>query len=218
MPRGLHTYVQQQYVRWSCEVRERVSLVLLGGWQKGVHPQKPSTKRGTLIFAGGEVFDIHVAVGINLTAQHDVCAPTVHYSPYMHHDCLLTAQRPTPCGASTLFSETPNVRTGKHMCAPRACVLFKSLIILRAFWTENSYRSAVKAASRLVLCAQCHVYIPLPLYAAVVVVDAHITKYQVVDIIGTMIFTRVHTKEACFATPASPRTTLGRPGLQWVYV
>ena len=38
---------------------------------------KTLTKRGTLLFAGGECFDIHVVVGINPTAQHGVCASTV---------------------------------------------------------------------------------------------------------------------------------------------
>ena len=43
------------------------------------------------------------------------------------------AQRPTPCGKSALLSEKPNVRTGKHICAPRACVLFKK----RACWLSS---------------------------------------------------------------------------------
>ena len=43
--------------------------------KRGTPPQT-LTKRGTLLFASGEVFDIHVVVGINPTAQHDVCAST----------------------------------------------------------------------------------------------------------------------------------------------
>ena len=50
---------------------------------KGVPPPKTLSNRGTLLF--GEVFVIHVVVGINPTAQHDVCASTVHYSSYLHH-------------------------------------------------------------------------------------------------------------------------------------
>ena len=68
---------------------------------------------------------------LNPTAQHDVCASTVHYSSYIRHHCVRTAQRPTPCGTSTLLSETQNARAGKHVCAPRACVSSnKSLITL----------------------------------------------------------------------------------------
>ena len=52
-------------------------------------------------------------------------------------------------------------------------------------------------------------------YTAVRVVDAHVTKYQVVGVTRTVM--RVHFKGACFAMPDSPPTTLGWPGLQWVY-
>ena len=91
------------------------------------------TKTGILIFTAGEVFDIHVVVGIHPTAQHAICAATVHYSSYIrHHCCLRTAQGPTPCGTSTLLFEKPNVRTG-NICAPRACVLCKSVAV-RCFW------------------------------------------------------------------------------------
>ena len=40
---------------------------------------KTLTERGTLLFVDREVFDVHVVVGINPTAQLDVCASTVHF-------------------------------------------------------------------------------------------------------------------------------------------
>ena len=55
------------------------------------------------------------------------------------------------------------------------------------------------------------------MYTAVVVIEhIHTKKYQVVGIKRTMI--RVHIEGAFFAIRASPPTTLGWPGLQWVYV
>ena len=81
-------------------------LTFLGVWyifgrmtRRGT-PPKTLTKRGTRIFVDGEVFDVHVVVGITPTAQRDVCASTVHCSSYIHHHCLRTAERLTACGAS----------------------------------------------------------------------------------------------------------------------
>ena len=90
--------------------------------KRGKLPPKTLTKRRKLLFADGEVLNVHVVFGSNPTAQSDSCSFTAHYSSYMDHHCLLTAQRPTPCGTGTLLSETPNVRAGEHICAPRACV------------------------------------------------------------------------------------------------
>ena len=69
-------------------------------------PPKKSrlTKRGTLLLVDRELYDVHVVVGINPTAQQDVCPSTVHYSSYIHHHCIRTAKR--------LLSKKPNVRTG----------------------------------------------------------------------------------------------------------
>ena len=66
-------------------------------------------KKGVSAFAGGKLFDVHVAVCINRPAQHDVCASSVHYSSYIPHRCLRTGQRPTACDTSTFLSEKPNV-------------------------------------------------------------------------------------------------------------
>ena len=56
--------------------------------KKGTPPQK-MTKRGTLLFVDREVFDVHVVVGINPTAQQDVCASTVPFSLHIQHHCYI---------------------------------------------------------------------------------------------------------------------------------
>ena len=68
------------------------------------------TKRGTLRFAASEVFEIHVVVGINLTAQHDLCASTVHHSSHIHHHHL-SPNSPTPDG---LWYKHSPLRKAKH--------------------------------------------------------------------------------------------------------
>ena len=73
-------------------------LYFFGRMTKRGTPPKTLTKRGTLLFVDREVFDVHVVVvGINPTAQQDVCASTVHYSSYIHHhySCMRTAKCPT---------------------------------------------------------------------------------------------------------------------------
>ena len=75
-------------------------------------PKKTLTKRGTLLFVDREVFVAHVVVGINPTAQQDVCASTVHCSSHIHHYCIRTAKRTTVCDTSTLLSKKSNVRMG----------------------------------------------------------------------------------------------------------
>ena len=94
--------------------------------KRGTPPPKKKTltKRGTLLFVDREVFDVHVVVGINPTAQQDVCASTVHYSSYIHHHCIRTAKCPTACGTSTLLSKKPNVRTGNISDLRTASVCF----------------------------------------------------------------------------------------------
>ena len=92
--------------------------------KKGVHPQNFLTKRGTLLFVDREVFDVHVVVGINPTAQQDVCASTVHYVPYIHHHSIRIAKRPPACGTSTLHSKKPDVRTGNIADLRTASVCF----------------------------------------------------------------------------------------------
>ena len=82
--------------------------------KKGVPPppqkkKKNIDKRGKLIFTDGGVFDIHVVVGINQTAHHNVCTSTVHYSSYIHHHCLRAAQSPTHCGTKTILFEKEKV-------------------------------------------------------------------------------------------------------------
>ena len=57
--------------------------------KRGTPPQTWA-KRGTLLFIDREVFDVHVVVGINPTAQQDVCASTVHSSLHVHHRCITT--------------------------------------------------------------------------------------------------------------------------------
>ena len=57
-------------------------------------PKKTLTKKGTLLFVDREVFNVHVVVGINPTAQHDVCASTVHYSSYIHLSLSQNTQTP----------------------------------------------------------------------------------------------------------------------------
>ena len=75
-------------------------------------------------------------------------------------------------------------------------------------------RTLVPKMLHVAPCFVHNVMYILLLYTAVVVVDAHITKYQViVGIMRTMI--RVHVKGACFAIPGSLPTTLTTwPGLQ----
>ena len=81
--------------------------------KRGTPPPQNFDKRGPLLFVDREVFNVHVIVGINPTAQQDVCASTVHYSSYIHHHyCIRTAKCPTACGTSTLLSKKPNVHTG----------------------------------------------------------------------------------------------------------
>ena len=98
---------------------------------------KTLTKRGTLLFVDREVFDVHVVVGINPTAQQDVCASTVHCSSHIHHHCIRTeqpnTQRPVAQALSSPKSQT-YVRVTFLICAPRACVSSKkSLIIFRSY-------------------------------------------------------------------------------------
>ena len=130
--------------------------------KRGTPPPKKKTltKRGTLLFVDREVFDVHVVVGINPTAQQDVCASTVHFSSCIHHH-YQNSQCPTGCGMSTLLftnSLQVTIKTNllaelKHLsssqsqtcvrvtyiyiyyiCVPRACVSSKKgLIILRAY-------------------------------------------------------------------------------------
>ena len=103
--------------------------------KKGVHPQNVLTKRGTLLFVDREVFNVHVVVGINPTAQQDVCASTVHYSSSIHNQCIRTAIRPTACCTSTLLSKRQTyVRVTYLICAPRAFFSSKkSLTIFPAY-------------------------------------------------------------------------------------
>ena len=96
---------------------------------KGVHPPKTLTKRGKLHFVDRQVFDVHVVVGINPTAQQDVCASTVHYSSHMSYSPSLlllyqNSQHPTACGTSTLVSKRSNVRTGNISDLRTASVCF----------------------------------------------------------------------------------------------
>ena len=72
--------------------------------KKGYTP-KTLTKRGTLLFPDDEVFDIHVVVGINGTAQHDVC---VHYFNIF---TITVSEQPMPNGLCYKHSrsEKPNV-------------------------------------------------------------------------------------------------------------
>ena len=87
-------------------------------------PRKRLTKRGTPRFVVREIFDVHVVAGINPTAQQDVCASAVHFSSYIHHHRIITAKRPTAYGASTLLSQTTNVRTGNISDLRTASVFF----------------------------------------------------------------------------------------------
>ena len=58
-------------------------LFFRGRMTKRGTPLKTLTKRGALLFVDREVFNVHVVVAINSTAQQDVCASTVHfYSSY----------------------------------------------------------------------------------------------------------------------------------------
>ena len=50
--------------------------------KRGTPPQKTLKKWGTLLFVDREVVDVHVVVGINPTAQQDICDSTVRYSSY----------------------------------------------------------------------------------------------------------------------------------------
>ena len=96
-------------------------------------PPKTLTKRGTRIFVDGEIFDVHVVIGIIPTAQQDVCAPTVHYSSYIHY-FLRTAERPTACDTSTLLSKKPNVmvplRTGNMSAHGERVFQFKKSLTI----------------------------------------------------------------------------------------
>ena len=55
-----------------------------------------------------------MVVGINPTAQQDVCAPR-HPILHIFTVTIRTAKRPTACGTSTLLSKKSNVRTGNHI-------------------------------------------------------------------------------------------------------
>ena len=48
--------------------------------KRGTPPPKTLTERRKLLFVDREVFDVHVVVGINPTAQQDVCASKEQYS------------------------------------------------------------------------------------------------------------------------------------------
>ena len=74
--------------------------------KRGTPPQKVD-KRGTLFFVDREVFDVHVVVGINPTAQHDVFAATVYYSSYSP-PLYQNSQMPNGLYKSTILSEKPN--------------------------------------------------------------------------------------------------------------
>ena len=85
----------------------------MGGWQKGgTSPQKRWQKGGHCFSSTASFFYVHVVVGINPTAQQDVCASKVHHSSHVHRHCIRTAKRPTACSASTIVSKKSNVRTG----------------------------------------------------------------------------------------------------------
>ena len=93
-----------------------------------------------------------------------------------------------------------NVRTVKHICAPRPCVLSKEIE------KRKSTVTVVPKMLQVVLCAQISVHA-----AACCCCNsrAHRTKYQVVGIVGTRI--RWHTRGACFAIPvSSPSHLVGR--------
>ena len=124
--------VRCEYDRWvvethlcnfaSCVIRQTRSLGALtlcsicnsnirADDKRGYTPPQNIDKRGTPICVDGEVFDVHVVVGITPTAQQDVCASTVHYSSYIHHHCIRTAGRPTACGTSVQALSSPESQT-----------------------------------------------------------------------------------------------------------
>ena len=88
-------------------------------------PKKTLTKRGTLLFADGEDFDVHVVVGINPTAQHDICDSTVQYSLCSYTRITASekpnAQHPVVQALSSPKSET-YVRV--DISARRECVFY----------------------------------------------------------------------------------------------
>ena len=114
--------------------------------KRGTPPPKKKTltKRRTLFFVDREVSDVRVVVGINPTAQQDMCASTVHFI-YMFTITVSeqpNAQRPVAQVLSSPKSQT-YIRLTYLICAPRVCILSKkSLIICRAYWTEEEEYSS----------------------------------------------------------------------------
>ena len=109
--------------------------------KRGTPPPQNFDKRGPLLFVDREVFNVHVIVGINPTAQQDVCASTVHYSSYnIFTITIRTAKRPTACGTSTLLSKKLNIRTGNISDLRTASVCFiqeEPHNIPCIYWTEE---------------------------------------------------------------------------------
>ena len=123
---------------------------------KGGTPPKTMTKRGTRIFVDGEVFDVHVVVGITPTAQRDVCASTVHCSSYIHHHCLRTAERLTACGASVQALSSLKRQTSWYPVLTGNISKKSHIVIWGVYWTEEyyccSYSGSAENAARNALC------------------------------------------------------------------
>ena len=86
-------------------------------------PKKTLTKRGTLLSVDREVFDVHVVVGINPTAQEDVCASTVHFIYILTITAVSEQQKSNVCTGNI-----SDLRTASERCVSSK----KSLIIFRA--------------------------------------------------------------------------------------
>lgn len=91
---------------------------------KGVHPLQLLTQRAALLFIGGGVLDIRVAVKTNPTAPHDKWPSMVHYSSYLHQKDALSRNRPTS------WFQNPPLHTAKRY--DTSYVLVKYLHISRA--------------------------------------------------------------------------------------
>ena len=159
------------------------------------------TKRATLLFAGGDVFDIIHVFGINPTAQHDVCAFTVLYSS---HTFTITiseqpiAQRPVvqalsfPKNQTSLYSVSPFRKTKRH-CTRYVRVTYHLRtasvrfiqeephnIILRAYCFCIGQRNNTVVPKMLQVVPPCSVHMYIIYFCILLeIVYTPITNYQV---------------------------------------